>query len=77
MNIRKYLTSCLLAIVESSNVLIVSDMITSTRFVDISDDAQFVSSRIMILRAEYRSTKENVLIVKTIIRFDHFNAKSK
>jgi hypothetical protein len=36
-----------------------------------------VSNRTMIQRAKYRSTKRNVLIVKTIIRFDHFNAKSK
>ncbi len=52
-------------------------MITSTRFVDMNDDVQFTSNRIMIQRAKYSSIKENVLIAKTIIRFDHFNAKSK
>ncbi len=74
---RKYFASCLLAIVELSNALIVSDMITSTRSVDMSDDVQSASSRIMIQRAKYRSTRKNVLIVKTIIRFDRFNAKSE
>ncbi len=52
-------------------------MITSTRFVNMNDNAQFVSNRIMILRVEYQLTKKNVLIMKTIIRFDHLNTKSK
>jgi hypothetical protein len=52
-------------------------MIISIKFVDMNDDVQFVSNRIMIQRAKYRLTKKNVLIVKTIIRFNHFNAKSK
>jgi hypothetical protein len=52
-------------------------MITLTRSVDMSDDVQSASSRIMIQRARYRSTKENVLIVKTIIRSDRFSARSE
>jgi hypothetical protein len=52
-------------------------MITSTKSVDMNDDVQSASSRIMIQRAKYRSTRKNVLIVKTIIRFDRFNARSK
>jgi hypothetical protein len=74
---RKYFASCLLTIVESNNVLIVSDIIISTRFVDINDDVQSASNRIMIQRAKYQSTKENVLIVKAIIRFNRFNARSE
>ncbi len=57
----KYFANCLLIIAESSNVWIVNDMITSIRFVNMSDDIQSMWNRIMIQRARYRWTKENVL----------------
>ncbi len=49
----------------------------STRFVDMKDDVQFILNRIMISHARCQSTKENALIVKIIIQFNSFNAKSK
>jgi hypothetical protein len=51
--------------------------LTSIHIISTSNDVQSVSNRIMIQRAKYQWTRKNVLIVKTIIRFNHFNAKSE
>jgi hypothetical protein len=48
-----------------------------TKSVDMKDDVQFVLNRIMISHAKCRLTKENALIVKTIIQSDFFNARSE
>jgi hypothetical protein len=54
MNIRKYYVKCSLIIAKLSNVLTVKDTIISTKFVDMNDDVQFTSNRIMIQRAKCR-----------------------
>ncbi len=48
-----------------------------TKSVDMKNDAQFVLNHIMTLHAKCQSTKENALIVKTIIQFHSFNARSE
>ncbi len=58
MSICKYFVNCLLLITKSSSVLIVNNMITSTKFFDINDDVQFMSYRIMIQNAKYREIKK-------------------
>jgi hypothetical protein len=76
-SIYKFHVNCLLIIAELNNVLIINDTITSTRFVDTSNNVQSALNRMMIQRAKYQWTKKNALIVKAIISFHHFNAKSK